>query len=237
MAIGIDITGTVARQSIYKQTDLPSKEESAAPAVQEKKEESHQESLDSAMGILGLVSFGTPLASKILNVSDLKDSEDPQTLIKLANQIIQLRKNNGPVSFENGRIFMARETYQDLLNSVKDPSLYPEQKVVVIKNPVSAAIMHESLEIKKGFELLSSITDPKGIKYVTNPEQFEDNKKNRKILEDSLKKFWGDYGSGAPLAVKSQKYSYSIDPKMIIGNAVNAEVSEKLKDIHKKQHT
>lgn len=65
---------------------------------------------------------------------------------------------------------------------------------------------------------------------------FEDNRKNRHLLEEGLKKFWADYGGGASLQVKSPNLNLTIDPAMITGNTINPIVSEKLEEVYYQQN-
>ena len=92
------------------------------------------------------------------------------------------------------------------------------------------------LTCSEAYCILVDIAPPTGGKYVMHiSSKFDGTKEQRRDLQKALDAFWKDYGEN--IAVSARFTSFVIQPRMILGNSVNEEVSKKLVYVYVTQGT
>ncbi len=107
----------------------------------------------------------------------------------------------------------------------------------------SSAVSSESrdddlpmLSCAEAYCILVDIVPPGGGKYVLQVQNsFDGSKEQKGELEKGISSFWKDYGHN--ISVSAKLCNFVIQPRFIVGNAVNAEVSKKLVMVYISQST
>lgn len=187
----------------------------------------------------------------VLDVSSLNN--DPDVLTKIAAGIVaEAKKNGGSVKLENGRIIVPKEAFDSIRESAEkknssnsligNPAISgnngrdkatagtpPErgrESYSANTNGTSSAQAAKpavpELSSSQAFAILKDLTGKDGNKYIEEGVSSEDGN----AIELGLEKFWKDYGNN--LSINGRHSSFTVQPKLLIGDLVNKDVSRLL---------